>query len=145
MPEADAVKFQKRTIDIVYSRNYSIRPAKVRGEVPSDQKEGLEFGLDEYREIDHYCWQKKHRVVCFGMGYGESLYFLRQFNVKHNKIASAMIVYEDFLREVASEGKHTFISTGMSAVEDIGKAVDIFHSAGCPFDPMHCTIDLIQC
>ncbi len=135
---ADAVKFQKRTIDIVYSKELLDSPRESPwGSTQRNQKEGLEFGLDEYREIDNYCWQKN--IEWFASAWDmESLYFLRQFNLKYNKIASAMIVYEDFLREVASEGKHTFISTGMSTTEDIGKAVDIFRSAGCPFELMHC-------
>ena len=68
----------------------------------------------------------------------ESQRFMRQFNLKYNKIASAMIVYEDLLREVASERRHTFISTGMSQTRDIDRAVDIFRAAECPFELMHC-------
>jgi len=49
-----------------------------------------------------------------------------------------MIVYEDLLKEVASEKKHTFISTGMTEVEQIDRAVEIFKNAGCPFELMHC-------
>ena len=49
-----------------------------------------------------------------------------------------MIVYEDLLKEVAAEGKHTFISTGMTKDDDITKAVAIFQNANCPFELMHC-------
>jgi len=63
--------------------------------------------------------------------------FLRLFDCKFNKIASAMIVHHDLLRMVAEEGKHTFISTGMSTYNDIQKAVDIFRDAGCSFELMH--------
>ena len=63
--------------------------------------------------------------------------FLRQFNSKYNKVASAMIVYTELLKEIASEGKHTFISTGMTTYEDIDKAVDIFKKANCSFELMH--------
>ena len=63
--------------------------------------------------------------------------FLRQFDCKYNKVASAMIVYEDLLKKIAEEGKHTFISTGMSDFSDIQTAVDIFKSANCPFELMH--------
>jgi len=55
-----------------------------------------------------------------------------------NKIASAMITYKDLLHEVASEKKHTFISTGMSDLEIIDRAVEIFRKANCPFELMHC-------
>ncbi len=64
--------------------------------------------------------------------------FLRRFDLRFNKIASAMIVYEELLREVASEGKHTFISTGMADLDHIGRAVTIFREADCPFELMHC-------
>ena len=63
--------------------------------------------------------------------------FLQQFNCKYNKIASAMIVYEDLLRMVAQEGRHTFISTGMTTYDDIQRAVDIFKDEGCSFELMH--------
>ena len=135
---ADAVKFQKRTIDSVYSKELLDMPRESPwGTTQRDQKEGLEFGLSEYHEIDHYCRLKG--IEWFASAWDmESQYFLRQFDLKYNKIASAMLVYDAFLREVASEGKHTFISTGMSTVEDIDKAVNIFGTMDCPFELMHC-------
>ena len=48
-----------------------------------------------------------------------------------------MIVYTDLLKEIASEGKHTFISTGMTTYDDIQTAVDIFRKANCSFELMH--------
>jgi len=134
----DAVKFQKRTVNRVYSKEFLDSPRKSPwGTTQRDQKEGLEFGLDEYREIANYCWQKD--IEWFASAWDiESLHFLRQFNLRHNKIASAMIVYDEFLKEVASEGKHTFISTGMSSLEDIDRAVEIFRETNCSFELMHC-------
>jgi N-acetylneuraminate synthase len=135
---ADAVKFQKRTIDLVYTKEMldSFRESPW-GKTQRAQKEGLEFGLAQYREIDAYC--KARGIDWFASAWDmESQKFLRQFNCKYNKIASAMIVYEDLLREVASEKKHTFISTGMSEIEQIDHAVAIFRNAGCPFEVMHC-------
>ena len=135
---ADAVKFQKRTIDLVYSREMldSFRESPW-GTTQRAQKEGLEFGLKEYREIDAYC--KKKEIEWFASAWDiESQKFLRQFDCKYNKIASAMIVYEDLLKEVASEKKHTFISTGMTLLEQIDRAVQIFKEKGCPFELMHC-------
>jgi N-acetylneuraminate synthase len=135
---ADAVKFQKRTIDLVYTREFldSLRESPW-GKTQRDQKKGLEFDVKEYREIDDYC--RKKGVEWFASAWDlESQKFLRQFNLKYNKIASAMIVYEDLLREVASEKKYTLISTGMSTVKHIDRAVDIFKTAGCPFELMHC-------
>jgi N-acetylneuraminate synthase len=101
------------------------------------QKEGLEFGIKEYNEIDAYC--KEKGIEWFASAWDlESKKFLRQYNCKYNKIASAMIVYEDLLKEVASEKKHTFISTGMTEVKQIDRSVEIFKNAGCPFELMHC-------
>jgi len=135
---ADAVKFQKRTIDLVYTKEMLDAPRESPwGSTQREQKEGLEFGLDEYTEIDVYC--KEKGIEWFASAWDlESQKVLKQFNCKYNKIASAMIVYEDLLKEVASEKKHTFISTGMTDFEQIDQAVEIFRSAGCPFELMHC-------
>jgi len=135
---ADAVKFQKRTIDLVYTKEMLGSPRESPwGTTQRAQKEGLEFGLDEYREIDAHC--KGKGIKWFASAWDlESQKFLRQFDLKYNKIASAMIVYEDLLREVASEKKHTFISTGMTDFEQIDRGVEIFRGADCPFELMHC-------
>ena len=135
---ADAVKFQKRTIDLVYNKEILNGPRESPwGTTQREQKEGLELGLDEYQEIDKYCQEKG--IEWFASAWDlESQNFLQQFNLKYNKIASAMIVYDDLLKVVASEKKHTFISTGLSKLDDIDKAVQIFQDAGCPFDLMHC-------
>lgn len=135
---ADAVKFQKRTIDLVYTKEMLDSPRESPwGTTQRAQKEGLEFGLDEYREIDAYCREKG--IEWFASAWDiESQKFLRQFDCKYNKIASAMIVYAELLKEVASEKKHTFISTGMTEFEQIDRAVEIFRGAGCPFELMHC-------
>ena len=134
---ADAVKFQKRTIDKVYAKEFLDSPRESPwGTTQRDQKEGLEFGVDDYREIDRYCREKG--IEWFASAWDlESQDFLRQFNLKYNKIASAMLVYEPLLRKVAEEKKHTFISTGMSKAADIERAVAIFRAAGCPFELMH--------
>ncbi len=135
---ADAVKFQKRSIDLVYTKELLDSPRKSPwGTTQREQKQGLEFGLDEYREIHAYC--RKKRIEWFASAWDlESQRFLRQFDCKYNKIASAMIVYEDLLKEVASEKKHTFISTGMTELGQIDRAVEIFRAADCPFELMHC-------
>ena len=135
---ADAVKFQKRTIDLVYTQEFLDGPRESSwGTTQREQKEGLEFGLDDYTEIDKYC--KEKGIEWFASAWDlDSQKFLNQFNLKHNKIASAMIVYDELIKEVASEGKHTFISTGMTTEEDIIKAVNIFQNVNCPFELMHC-------
>ena len=133
----DAVKFQKRTIDLVYTQEFLDSPREsVWGNTQRDQKNGLEFSKKEYDEIDIYC--KNKNISWFASAWDiESQKFLRQYNCKFNKIASAMIVYSDLLHEVASERKHTFISTGMSTYEDIDRAVKIFNDHNCPFELMH--------
>ena len=134
----DAVKFQKRTVELIYSKELLDSPRESPwGTTQREQKLGLEFNIDQYKEIDRYC--KEIGIEWFASAWDiESKRFLRQFNLKYNKIASAMIVDIAFLKGVASEGKHTFISTGMSTIGDIDRAVDIFQKANCPFELMHC-------
>lgn len=135
---ADAVKFQKRTIEKVYSKEELDKPRDSPwGTTTREQKLGLEFGKNEYDEIDRYC--RKKGIEWFASAWDlESQKFLRQYDLKYNKIASALITYKDLLNEVASEQKHTFISTGMSDLEIIDCAVEIFRHANCPFELMHC-------
>ena len=99
-------------------------------------KAGLEFDINEYQEIGQYC--KEKGIEWFASAWDlNSQEFLQQFDCKYNKVASAMIVYEDLLKMIAKEGKHTFVSTGMTTYDDIQKAVDIFRAANCPFELMH--------
>ncbi len=135
--DCDAVKFQKRDIDQVYTQDFldSLRESPW-GTTQREQKTGLEFTEEQYYEIDSYCKEKK--IDWFASAWDlNSQKFLQTFNCKHNKIASAMIIYEDLLRMVAKEDKHTFISTGMSTIDDIQKAVDIFREENCSFELMH--------
>jgi len=133
----DAVKFQKRDIDLVYTQELLNSPRESPwGTTQREQKEGLEFSESDYNEIDRYC--KVNGIEWFASAWDlNSQEFLRKFNCKYNKVASAMIVYEDLLKKIAEEGKHTFISTGMSTYEDIDKAIDIFEEANCSFELMH--------
>ena len=134
----DAVKFQKRTIDLVYTQESLDAPRESPwGNTQRQQKEGLEFGKEEYDAIDKYC--KDKGINWFASAWDvDSQKFLRQYDLKHNKIASPMIVSQDLLHEVTKEKKHTFISTGMSTLEYIDKAVKIFKDAECPYELMHC-------
>jgi N-acetylneuraminate synthase len=133
----NAVKFQKRTIDIVYDKKILNTPRESPwGTTQREQKEGLEFGKEDYDKIDIFC---KNKIDWFASAWDiESLKFLDQYNLKFNKIASAMIVDLNFLNEVAKRKKHTFISTGMSTKHDIDKAVDVFKKNQCSFELMHC-------
>jgi N-acetylneuraminate synthase len=134
----DAVKFQKRTIDIVYSKEVLDSPRESPwGSTQRAQKEGLEFGKPEYDEIDQYC--RRIGIEWFASAWDvPSQVFLRQYHLRYNKIASAMITHEDLLRAVAEERKTTFISTGMSTYDQIDAAVAIFKAHDCPFVLMHC-------
>jgi len=133
----NAVKFQKRTIDKVYSKEILDSPRESPwGITQRDQKNGLELSLDDYKEIDKYC--KSLNFEWFASAWDiESQKYLRQFDCLYNKVASAMIISQEFLKEVASERKHTFISTGMSSMNQIKIAVDIFKNMDCPFELMH--------
>ena len=134
----DAVKFQKRSIELVYPSSELEKPRESPwGTTNRQQKEGLEFGQREFEEISNYC--KQLDIEWFASAWDpESQKFLRQFDCKFNKIASAMMVDEAHLELVASEGRHTFVSTGMSTLEEIDKAVQIFNKSNCPFELMHC-------
>jgi len=133
----DAVKFQKRDINEVYTQKFlDSHRESPWGSTQREQKIGLEFDADEYQEIENYC--KKKNIEWFASAWDiNSQKFLRQFNSKYNKVASAMIVHMELLKEIASEGKHTFISTGMTTYDDIQTAVDIFKKADCSFELMH--------
>jgi len=134
----DAVKFQKRTLDIVYDQTTLDAPRQSPwGKTTREQKLGLEFEKPEYDEINNYC--KEVDIEWFASAWDiKSLEFLNNYNLKFNKIASAMIVDHKFLNEVAKQNKHTFISTGMSTKEDIDNAVSIFKKNNCSYELMHC-------
>ena len=134
---ADAVKFQKRTIELVYTRE-ALKSSRESpwGKTLEDQKRGLEFGEKEYDSINELC--NKIKIKWFASCWDvESLKFLRKYNCNYNKIASAMLTNYELISEVAKEGKHTFISTGMHTLEEIEKVVNIFKKANCPYELMH--------
>ncbi len=135
---ADAVKFQKRTVEKVYTKEeldkYRESPW---GTTNRQQKMGLEFGKAEYDEIDRYC--KEKGIEWFASAWDvDSQAFLAGYDLKYNKIASAMLTKTELLEMVAKEGKYTFVSTGMSYMDEIDAAVDIFKKYDCPFELVHC-------
>ena len=134
----NAVKFQKRTVDKVYTREFLDSPRKSPwGDTQRAQKEGLEFGREEYDEIDRYCREKG--IAWYASAWDvDSQKFLRQYDLQYNKVASAMLTKDDLLQEIASERRYTYIATGMSIMEEIDHAVEIFEKAGCPYELMHC-------
>lgn len=134
----DAVKFQKRTIDNVYTQEYLAEPRNSPwGTTQRHQKEGLEFNEYQYDEIDQFCKQKN--IDWFASAWDiESQKFLQKYKLKYNKVASAMLTNKELLEEIASEGRYTFISTGMSTYDEIDKVVEIFKKKDCQFELMHC-------
>ena len=133
----NAVKFQKRNVEKVYSKKVldSYRES-MWGTTTREQKFGLEFSEKQYSKIDQYCKKKKilWYVSCWDVG---SQIQMRKFKTKYNKVASAMLTHKKLLETIAEEGKYTFISTGMSTMKDISKAVKIFKTHNCPFELMH--------
>ncbi len=135
---ADAVKFQKRDLDSVYTQELLNSPRESPwGTTQRDQKARLEFGEEEYDEIDRYCKEKDIKWLASAWDI-TSQFFLRKYNLDYYKVASAMIPYNELLKIIAEEKKYTFISTGMSTTTEIEKVVNIFTKAGCPFELMHC-------
>jgi len=133
----DAVKFQKRTVEKVYSKEFldSSRESPW-GTTQRDQKMAMEFKKEQYDEIGKYC--KNRNILWYASAWDiDSQLFLRQYNLKYNKIASAMLTNVELLRLVAEERKHTFVSTGMSTVEQIRDAISIFKKYDCPFELQH--------
>ena len=134
----DAVKFQKRTIDKVYTTEFLAAPRESPwGNTQRDQKEGLEFSAGDYRLIDAYCKEKRIQWSASAWDI-DSQVFLQQFNCTFNKVASPMLGHIPLLKLIASEKKKTFISTGMSTLEEIDGVIKIFIDANCPFELMHC-------
>lgn len=121
----NAVKFQKRTIEIVYSEEELARPRESPfGDTNRALKYGLEFELDEYRAIDAYCREKK--ITWFASCWDEgSVDFIEQFDVPCYKIASASLTDDKLLFHTREKGRPIILSTGMSTLEQIDHAVDI--------------------
>ena len=135
---ADAVKFQKRDISLVYSEDQLNKPRNSPwGTTERDQKRGLEFNQKEYEIINDYC--KKIDIDWFASAWDyNSIKFLDQFNPKKQKVPSAMIVDLNYLEILAKKRIYTFISTGMCDLQDVSNAVNIFRKNNCPFELMHC-------
>ena len=133
----DAVKFQKRTLDVVYTPEVLDTPRQSPwGTTTREQKEGLEFGKKEYDQIDAFCREKG--IAWFASAWDiPSQEFLRQYDLPYNKIASAMATNLAFVECVASEKKPTFLSVGMCTYADVDKAVEILKKNDCPFVLMH--------
>ena len=133
----DAVKFQKRNVEMVYTKETLDSPRESPfGKTTREQKLGLELSLKQYSMIDKYC--KKQKIHWYVSSWDvQSQIEMRKFHTKYNKIASAMLIHKKLLETVAEEKKYTFISTGMSSIKQITDAVKIFRKYKCPFELMH--------
>lgn len=133
----DAVKFQKRTVDIVYTKEELAKErTSVFGNTNGDLKRGLEFGLEEYKEIDNYC--KEKGILWFASCWDEnSVDFIEQFNPPCYKIASASLTDDNLLKHTKSKGKPILLSTGMSTLEEIRHAVSVLGKENLVI--YHCT------
>lgn len=121
----DAVKFQKRTVDVVYTPDELRAPRENPfGPTNGDLKRGLEFGKDQYDAIHAYC--RHLGIAWFASCWDEaSVDFIEQYPVPCHKIASASLTDDALLRRVRSTGKPVVLSTGMSTLEEIDHAVDV--------------------
>lgn len=121
----DAVKFQKRTINVVYTKEELDMPREsIFGNTNRQLKEGLEFGYEAYCEIDKYC--KERDIIWFASCWDEaSVDFIEQFDVPCYKIASASLTDDDLLKHIKSKGKPILLSTGMTSLSQIDHAISI--------------------
>ena len=135
----DSVKFQKRDLNICIPDD---QKEKIRntpwGEMTYlNYKKKIEFGEKEFKIIDAYCKKIKINWFCSAWDIN-SQKFLKKFNTKYNKVASAMLTNLELVKLIAKEKKLTFISTGMSEIKDINRVIKIFKKNNCDFVLMHC-------
>lgn len=133
----DAVKFQKRTVDVVYTKEELAKERKsVFGNTNGDLKHGLEFSKAQYEEIDKYCREKG--IIWFASCWDEaSVDFIEEFNPPCYKIASASLTDDNLLKYTKAKGKPILLSTGMSSMEEIRHAVSILGEENLVI--YHCT------
>lgn len=135
----DAVKFQKRTVDLVYSSEELTKPRESPwGSTFGDQKRGLEFGYDDYVEIDRHCMEND--IQWFASPWDvESVAFLSEFNVPFIKVPSALITNAELARVIHTSELPVMLSTGMSTVEEISTSITEYNRHGRLNTLMHCT------
>jgi N-acetylneuraminate synthase len=154
MAGCDAVKFQKRTPEKAVPPGYQ----NVMRETPwglityLEYRRMVEFGYEEYAEIDRYC--KDKGIPWFASCWDEeSVDFIEQFAPPCYKIASASLTDRALLQKVKSTGRPIILSTGMSTLEEIEQAVNflgtenllIAHSTSTyPCPPEELNLRMIQ-
>jgi N-acetylneuraminate synthase len=134
----NAVKLQKRNVEKIFTKEFLDSLIESPwGTTQRDMRLHRELNDKQFRQINLHCKRKKIPwfVSCWDV---ESQIHMRKFRTKFNKVPSAMLVHEKLLHTIAEENKYTFISTGMSSLKDIEKAVKIFRKYHCSFELMHC-------
>ena len=134
----DAIKFQKKNVEKIYTKKFLDSPLESPwGTTQREMRLHREFNDKQFKQIDTHCKRKKITwyVSCWDIN---SQISMRKFKTKYNKVASPMLVHEKLLEVIAEEKKYTFIGTGMSTLKQIENAVNIFKKHGCPFELMHC-------
>jgi len=135
---ANLVKLQRKNVEKIYTKKFLDSYLESPwGTTQREMRLHREFSDKQFKDIANYCKKKKIEwfVSCWDV---ESQIHMRKFKTKYNKVASAMLIHKELLEEIAKEKKYTFISTGMSEMKDIEKAVKIFRKYKCPFELMHC-------
>jgi N-acetylneuraminate synthase len=134
----DAVKFQKKNINRIYTKEFLDSTIDSPwGTTQREMRSHREFSIKQFEEINIYC--KKKKIVWFASCWDtQSQISMRKFKTKYNKVASAMLIHNKLLELIAKEKKYTFISTGMSTMKNIENATKIFKKYKCPFELMHC-------
>jgi len=134
----DAVKFQKKNINKIYTQEFLDSTIDSPwGITQREMRLHREFSIKQFEEINKYCKKKKIMwfISCWDT---DSQISMRKFKTKYNKVASAMLIHNKLLELIAKEKKYTFISTGMSTMKDIANATKIFKKHKCNFELMHC-------
>jgi N-acetylneuraminate synthase len=133
----DAVKFQKRTVDVVYTAEELAKPRpNPFGETNGDLKRGLEFDRNAYASIDECC--RMHGLLWTASCWDEgSVDFMESFAPPFYKIASASLTDDALLRRHKATGRPIVLSTGMSTLEEIDHAVEILGRDNLVL--LHCT------
>ena len=148
------VKFQKRTIEDVYSEEELNKPRESPwGTTTRQQKEGLEFGLEQYKEIDAYC--KIKGIKWFGSAWDHySVRFLTDFKVPFLKVPSAFMTDEDYLQLLSRQRTPIILSTGMTTIDQLNRAIEVvgkdnvYAILACtstyPTQPEECNVSFIK-
>ena len=137
--EANAVKFQKRSLNQLYKNDLLNDPnLESQGfEILIGVLKEVEFSEDEYQQIIEYCKEKNITFLCTPWD-TDSVDFLEKFNVPAYKIASADITNFPLLKYVCSKNKPMIISSGMSEMNEIEKTVEFLKNQQANFILLHC-------